>query len=98
MTVKTYTLKHPIEIKSKDSGEVLERITQLEFKRPNLRAFRAMDKADGEIGKIIAFVAAITNQPPAVIDEIDGEDLMAITEVVKDFFGSLPPIGGTFSG
>lgn len=90
---KTYTLKHPIEVRAKDSGEVIERISALTFSRPTLRSMRAMDKAEGEIGKTIVLIAALTNQPPSVIDEMDAEDLLALAEVVQGFFGGFPPIG-----
>lgn len=92
-----YHLKHPIEVRSAESGEVIENLTALALKRPKGKQLKAMDKAEGEVGKILALIAACSGQPPKIMDELDAEDFTALGVIVEGFFGGRLPTGATFS-
>lgn len=91
-------LKHPIEIRAKETGEIVETITELTFTRPKGKHLKAMDRAEGETGKTLALLAAITGHPPSVMDQLDGEDLASFEELIEGFFGGRRPTGATSSG
>lgn len=90
----TYTLKHPVELRNAESGEVAEVIKTLTLVRPRGKHMKAMDGAKGEMGKTLALLSAISAQPPSTMDLLDGEDLTKLGEIVQDFFGVPPPTGG----
>ena len=89
-----HPLKHPIEIKAA-SGQVMETITELRLRRPKGKHLKATDAAKGEVGKTLALIVAIAGIPASAADEIDGEDLAAIGEVMGNFFGVSLTTGGT---
>lgn len=91
-----YALKHPIDIRNKE-GEAIETITSLTLVRPKGRQLKAMDRAEGEVGKTIALVCAIAGLPPSAGDLLDGEDIADLGEILAGFFGGRRPTGGTFS-
>ncbi len=95
--MQTYKLKHPIELRDKESGEVIETITQLTIQRPKGKHLKAMDKAQGDVARTLALIGAVANQPPSVMDLLDGEDFAGMSEIVEDFFGGRRPTGGTSS-
>lgn len=94
-----YKLKHPIKIRDK-SGEVKETITELTLVPRALgKHLKAMDRAEGENGKTIALICAVTDQSPSVGDLIDAEDVIDLGEiVVARFFGGRLPTGAMSSG
>lgn len=95
--IKTYQLLHPIEVRSKE-GDVVQRIEQLELKKPKGRHLKAMDRADGEVAKMLALIASCAGVPPSAMDDLDGEDFAALGEVIeKDFFGGRLKIGAKYS-
>jgi hypothetical protein len=80
-----YKLKHPIEIRSKESGAVIETVTEFTLQRPKGKILKAIDKVSGEGSAALAIFAAIAGVPPSVIDEVDLEDLAGMQEVGSDF-------------
>ncbi len=99
MNDNTYKLKYPIEIRDAESGEVKETLTTLTFvPRAKGKHLKAMDRAQGDNAKLLALIAAVTNQPPAIIDLMDTEDVLDIgDEVVERFLGGRRPTAGTSS-
>lgn len=89
----THTLKYPIVLRNKDTGEEVETITTLTLVMPLGKHLKAMDRADGEVGKTLALLAAISNHPPAVMDLLSSEDLVDLGEVIAGFFGGRQPTG-----
>lgn len=84
---ETYKLKHPIELRNKETGAVTETITEFTIRRPKGKQLKAMDRADGEVGRTLALMAAVCDQPPSVMDQLDVEDFAALGEVLDGFFG-----------
>lgn len=95
-----YKLKHPIEIRDKESGDIKETITELTLvPRAKGKHLKAMDRAEGETGKTLALIGAVTNQPPAVMDLMDAEDVIVLGDmVVSRFFGGRLPTGAMSTG
>lgn len=91
-----YTLKHPIEIRSKETGALLETITELTLHRPKGKVLKAIDKITGEGSAALAIFAAIAGVPPSVMDEIDMEDLAELQEVGAPFLASFQRMAGKY--
>jgi len=82
------TLKHPIILND-------QQITELKLAdRLKIKHMKAMDAASGEIGKIAALIGALAELPMAAVDQIDAEDVAAITEAVSHFLDLSPATGG----
>lgn len=94
-TPHAIALAHPIEIRDKDSGELIERIEALQLRPPTARDLRAMDKAQGEVGKSIALLAALASVPPSTIDLLDAADYLAASEVLASLVGKPPGTGAS---
>ncbi len=91
-----YELKHPVELRGKD-GALLEKITSLSLKRPKGKHLKATDRVQGEAAKTLALIAAVAEIPPSTADELDGEDVAALGEMVEGFLGARRATGATFS-
>lgn len=83
-----YTLLVPVDLKTK-SGEVLERITELTFRRLKgadaRKVMNAKDKGTGEF--VTALVCASAGIPPSTFDQLDAADIFKAGELASDFFG-----------
>jgi hypothetical protein len=90
----SHTLKHPVEVRTR-SGDLVETVTVITMKRPKAKHMREMDKASGQMGKVLLLIQATSGVPMSVVDEIDGEDVTALAEVVGDFFGVSLSTGST---
>lgn len=88
---KSYTLLVPVDIKTK-SGEVVERLTELTFKRLQggaaRRVLNARDKGTGEF--ITALICASAGIPVSTFDQLDAADIFKAGEVASDFFDVSP--------
>ena len=87
-------LKHPIIFGSTT-------IEQLEFavlKGKHLRGLPPMKEKEVSFDFLLQLVHKLTAQPPRVIDELEGEDVMAAIEVAGDFFDYSPLTTPTSSG
>lgn len=84
----TVTLKHPIQA----NGEELRAVT---LQRPQVRHLKALDRAKGDVERAALLIGELAQLPPSAVDQLDGEDFAALSEVVADFFGGRLPTGGT---
>jgi hypothetical protein len=82
---KTYKLIDPI--KSKTDGGV--DITEIVLRKPNLKRLKQFDihEKHGQYEKTVRTLAAWTKYPPAIIEQIEFDDLQALNEVMEDFTG-----------
>ncbi|SON55539.1 hypothetical protein HDIA_1998 [Hartmannibacter diazotrophicus] len=81
----TVTLEFPIE---EVDGTPLETpITQLTFRRMKAKDALTMEGIDGKTEAGFALYAALAGVEPAVIAELDTDDLTAITEKVAPLMG-----------
>lgn len=67
-----FTLNTPIMVEGKET-------TNLELDNPRVRHLKAMDQADGEIGKATALVAALANIPESSVEQMGVDDFKRIT-------------------
>lgn len=75
----TIKLTYPIAI-----GD--ETITELTIKRrPKTKDLKAMDQAQGEVGKSAALLARLAEVPDSWIDQLDAVDFTAAASVVDGF-------------
>ena len=68
-------------------------IEQLEFaklKGKHLRGLPPLKENEITFDFLLSLVHKLTAQPPSVVDELQGEDLMGAIEVAGDFFDSSP--------
>lgn len=70
-----------------------ETITALTFRRPKGKDFRSLPAEGILMGHILDLAARLCGKPGAVMDELDGEDLEAVMELVGGF---MP--GGSVAG
>ncbi|MCH3833877.1 phage tail assembly protein, partial [Campylobacter jejuni] len=79
-----YTLLVPVDLKTK-SGEVLERITELTFRRLKgadaRKVLNAKDKGTGEF--VTALVCASAGIPPSTFDQLDAADIFKAGELAS---------------
>lgn len=69
-------LQYPI-----DGGEALGKITTVTLRRPTAGDLESMDAAEGNVGKTILLIAALSDLPMAVCRRLDGEDFTALDGV-----------------
>lgn len=95
-----HTLKHPIEIKTKDSEKIIETITEVTLRRPKGKHLRRLDKFKGDATQTLALIGELTELPATALDEMDGEDIMILGEMIEGFFAKSPrpETGGTSLG
>ena len=88
---QVYTLLVPVELKDR-SGALLERITELTFRRLQggaaRRVLNAKDKGTGEF--VTALVCASASIPVSTFDQLDAADIFKAGEVASDFFDVSP--------
>lgn len=80
-------LKHPVKF-----GE--ETVTVLEFRRIKGKELRRLP-ANPTTDDMLKLAGALCGQPDSFIDEVDAEDIFAITELVEGFFPDGPTTGKT---
>jgi hypothetical protein len=85
MDARTYTLKHPIEVKNRD-GVVVETISSITMKRIQGRHARSI-KASAVMPMLVEMIGCSAGLPPSTMDLMDFEDVLAAAEVGADFFG-----------
>ena len=83
--VREYKLNIPLHLKD---GTVM---TVMSLRRPRLREMRALQLKDGfNLGSIMDMVGAMCALHPDEVDEIDGSDVIGISEVIAPFLDSGP--------
>jgi hypothetical protein len=75
---KTYTLKHPIF----DFGEP---VTVVSIRRVKGKDLRKMAPYATPEEKSLAAISALTGLSQTAVDELDAEDIEAISEIIQDF-------------
>jgi hypothetical protein len=80
-TKRVYKLKYPVVIAETT-------IAELAFRRPRSKDFRELpaDESRITIGHFLTLAAKLANQPSAVLDALDPEDMGGVMEVVSGFF------------
>ncbi|MGI8839766.1 MAG: phage tail assembly protein [Caulobacteraceae bacterium] len=91
-----YTLKHPIEqtFTPKGGEARTETVTEVTVRRAKAKDLRLLDKFPGAITQSLALIGALTGLTPLQLDELDGEDVSGLGEIVGDFFPDTPTTGG----
>lgn len=82
---KTITLKHPFQFGDREVTE----LTLQRLKGKHLRKLPGKPTMDDLLG----LASKSSSEAPALIDELDAEDVMAVTEVIGDFLGGSLPTG-----
>lgn len=80
-------LKNPIEV----DGLVVTELNLRPFKAGDLRRVEA--SSDREIAMVLELASYCSGQTQEVIDELEGEDLQKVLEVVGGFFADSPLTG-----
>lgn len=81
MEVAKITLKHPIQFGS-------ETVSELTFRRPkagDMRGIKINAAGDMSFDDMLTVAQRVTGRPPAVINEIDLEDLKPVFDVIGGF-------------
>jgi hypothetical protein len=89
---RTYTLKHPLELRNKE-GVVVETITALELRRLKAKELRALDNAKGNGSVLLMMLGLSAGLPPSTVDELDAEDAADAGTIVAGFLGGSLPTG-----
>lgn len=79
-----YSLKTPVT----HNGVTYKELT---FRRPKTGDMMVLDKFDGDMSKMVALIAAISDVPIQAIKEADFADFTAISEVVAPLLGESQP-------
>lgn len=81
-----YQLKHPV----KDENGI--ELTSVNVRRIKMKDLRAVEKEQGgDLDHQAMLISRLTGMIPPVVDELDVEDILGISELIGDF--QLP--GGT---
>ena len=83
----TIELEHPIEFGSKTIAE----LTFRPIKAKDLRRVKAPDHR--RIEMTLELAGYLSGQPTQVIDELEGNDLMKVLDLVADFLSGSPATG-----
>lgn len=82
---KTVQLKHPFTFGEREVTE----ITLDRLKGKHIRKMGASPTVDD----LLSLASKSAKEPPALFDEMDAEDVFAVTEVIGDFLGGSQPTG-----
>jgi hypothetical protein len=92
MAIKTLKLQYPVE----KAGGVF--VNELVFdRRPKAKDVKDFTSMNGSMKETLELLGTLTNQPPAVIDDLDVVDLKAASEIVEGFFLPGPATGNNES-
>ena len=96
--VESYELKHPLKkiIRTSD-GEREEEITTVNFRKPLGGDLLAMDKAEGDTGKMFAFISYISDMTVAQLEKTEIVDTRALMKIGNRFLGFGQATGETGS-
>jgi hypothetical protein len=83
-------------IKLNDPIQVMgETVTELELPdKVTVRHLKAMDEAQGEIGKVAALIGALAKIPPSSVDQIAAADFGRLSEALSGFLPASPATSG----
>lgn len=77
---KVHPLLHPFEFGDRS-------VTELKFERLKGKHLRRLG-AKPSMDDLLNLASKSAGEPPALFDEMDAEDVMAVAEVIGDFLGS----------
>lgn len=92
MTAKTITLAYPV---TTAGGETISSVTLRRAKARDLAAFEAAQDL-GQTEQGIAMIASLCDLPREVIEDLDGEDFVTVSEALVDFVPA--PAAGPSNG
>ena len=81
--ILSITLRHPVEWHEK-------RISELTIRRLVVADLLLMKQADGDVGRQVALISALSGQPPPLMRRLNREDFFALGEAVNAFLPSAP--------
>lgn len=92
---QTYALKHPITRRTRvhGEGEKEQVIDEVTVRRLKAKDMKMLDKVNGKFAQALSMIGALTGLDSTVVDELDGEDVQALSEMVGDFFPGLQGSG-----
>lgn len=74
-----YELSSPIQL-----GD--DQITKIVIKRkPIAKDLLVMDRAKGDVAKVIALIERLSDEPAPVIGRLDASDFTRLSEIISDF-------------
>lgn len=82
---KTIQLKHPFTF-----GE--RSVTEVAFNRLKGKHLKKLGASPG-MADLLDLASKSAAESPAFFDEMDAEDVLAVTEVIGDFLGGIRPTG-----
>jgi hypothetical protein len=90
---KLVPLKHPFEFGKDENGNTrqVESVTLNRLKGKHLRKLGGRPT----MHDLLELASKSAGEPPALLDEMDAEDVMAVTEVIGDFLGGSLTTGET---
>src|SRR3546814_17869230 len=91
--MKTIVLKKPIELKAKDTGELLVSIDKLDLREPVFGDLVAFDQGKGQMDGIIHLSARLAGIEVANMRTLGLEDTIQVHGAVQDFLPEGPQIG-----
>lgn len=86
--VRTHTFATPVEFGS-------EKVKALEFRAPKGRDLNDLPVGDLTTGALIRVGARLTGQVPTFFDELEGDDYLAVVNIVTELLGGGPATGGS---
>jgi Phage tail assembly chaperone proteins, E, or 41 or 14 len=93
----TYQLKHPIVLRTKVQGGAENETTleEVSVRRLKAKDLRMLDTVQGRMAQSLAIIAALTGLTAKAVDELDGEDVEGLGEIIGDFFPGRQEAGET---
>ncbi len=90
-----YRLKFPVTQKLRTNGgplreEVIEEVT---LRRAKAKDLRLLDAHEGNFGRSLTLLGALSGLSRTAIDELDAEDVKALGDIASDFFPDLLATG-----
>jgi nitrate reductase gamma subunit len=94
---ETYELKHPIVLRTRVQGgaEAETTTTEVTVRRMKAKDLRMLDTVQGKFTQSLAIIAALTGLSAKAVDEMDGEDIEGLGEIIGDFFPGRQETGET---
>lgn len=88
MAGKKIELKHPVTFEDKEYTELefVERIKMKHLKKVPINISEMMASGEMTFERLMPVIADLTQVPIEVVEEIEFEDIPAVSEGVSDFF------------
>ncbi len=87
----TFALRYPVKL---SDGTTVAEVTLTRAKGKALRKLMQIREGGGDdFEHSVAMLMLISDQPEELFDEMDGDDLLMLIEVIPDFFPAPPTTG-----